>query len=306
MNETQELRRSYRLVVGTESPSNPGISQLRIVFSVTKNLEKFPNQASIDVYNIQRETRKILEKGIEQVQKAPGKYTPAIKLEVGYTDKNKGILVGNITQVTTKKVGPDIITTFDVGDGVASFTDAKMDVSFSPGATAGQILKSILANMGLTVGQTVGLNSLDQYLNGLTLSGSARDHLTSMLRKQGLGWSIQDNQVQILPPNQSTAETAVLLNKDTGLIDTPFRTQYLNTDKIEDRSKTGSKTVGLSKNIQNGMQVLCLMNPEIKPGRKIKIETGLSDLNSGFFKVTKMRHFGDTHSTPWYTDMIVE
>jgi hypothetical protein len=306
-----QFNRNYSLAIGAASPIHFGrlIDNLRVTFDISKSLEQFPNTATFDVYNLSFNSRKQLEETVRDVAKEPrdrGIIVPSLQFQAGYRDNIKNIFTGNITSLTTRKEGPDIVTTFEAGDGIAPFKDTKLDISFKPGATAAEIVNEILISMGLTNGAIVGFNPADQYLQGLTLTGSAKDHLTKVLKKQGLEWSIQDNQVQILKPRETTPDTALILNRASGLIGTPFRTQYLSNGPTDTKS---------SKDFAAGVHATALLNPDIRPGRVILLSNSISVSSTSIktsktiydlFRVVKLRHYGDTHGNPWYTDIIAE
>jgi hypothetical protein len=306
-----QFNRNYRLMFGASSNLYAGflVDNLRIVFNIEKTLEQFPNKGTFDIYNLSKVSRSNIEDLIRKLQKAPrdGNFViPTLVFQAGYRDNIKTALVANVSTITTRKVGPDIITTIEAADGYTAFVDAKLDVSFAPGTTAGQVLTKLLDSMGLSLGsvplnipgRSKGFNPLDQFLQGLTLSGSTKDHLTKLLKKQGLEWSIQDNRVQITAPDEPTPETALLLNRDTGLIDTPYRTSFLNDNLLKKKT---------SRELEEGIHALALLNADIKPGRLIALDPGASGdpSNYGIYKVLKMRHYGDTHGQPWYTDMVM-
>ena len=80
-------------------------------------------------------------------------------------------------------------------------------------------------------------------------------------------WSVQDETLQVTKTGKPTDEAAILLNKETGLVDVPSK-----TDK--------------------GVQFSSLLQPRIRPGRRIKIE---SQAIKGEFTVTKVTHRGESH-----------
>lgn len=307
-----QFGRNYSLVFGPRNPANPAdrgilVKDLRIVFSINKTLETAPNAAIVEIYNLAKTTRARIEDGVAKILKnAQGVEDlvniPTMILNVGYGDDLKNIFIGDVAQITTKRDGPDIVTSFDIGDGASTYADAKLDVSFGPGTKFPQVLNALREKMGLTLGSVIGINPTDQFQNGVTISGPAKDSLTKILSRQDLSWSIQDNKLQILPATSTTNDVAVLLNKSTGLIGSPFKAKVLNDTLVNPQEANASSSKS-GKAMKSGLQCQILLNPEIKPGRQIKVE---SENVSGTFKVTKLRHYGDTHSAPWYTEIVAE
>jgi hypothetical protein len=75
---------------------------------------------------------------------------------------------------------------------------------------------------------------------------------------------------------------AVVVTSETGLIGSPGR---LKSDKQNTAKETG-----------DGVEFQCLLNPKIKPGRLIKLESiGIK----GTFKTVKVTHEGDNQGGSW-------
>jgi len=51
---------------------------------------------------------------------------------------------------------------------------------------------------------------------------------------------------------------------------------------------------------ESGVSATSLLNPEIRPGRRVQVE---SQFVNGVFKVEKVTHSGDTHSTQFYSEV---
>lgn len=272
--------RNYSLLVGPRGKEGILIRGLRVVFQIEKSLEPYPNTCNIDIYNLSEKSRSIIEEK-----------RSAVVFSAGYGSNLKTIFVGDIGKVDTKRTGPDLILSIEAGDGRVPYQEARIDASFAEGARMSGVIDTLTAAFGLSKGQVVGINGSDQFQTGLTLSGPVREQFDMLMARQNLQWSIQNNQLQILPPDVSTGEEAVLLNSETGLIGTPFKTKIVNEDLV--KKKDGVETV-------SGVRCTSLMNSEIRPGRKIKLE---SSTISGVFKVHKVKIHGDTHGTPWYVDI---
>lgn len=270
--------RKVELLIGQRGRTGRLITDLRVAFKVEKSLESNPNAAQIDVYNLNAESRAALEK----------KET-LVRLKVGYGSDVRTLFVGDVAVVTTRSSGPDVVTTIEAGDGELPFQTSTAHLSFAPGTRVGQILDSLVERFGLSRGEVKGLNVNDQYINGATFSGLVKDHLDTLLGKQGLRWSIQDDQLQILPVNTATSGTAVVLTPETGLIGSPHKRVVVNTEVTIQGKATDS-----------GVQVASLLNPSIRPGGLIKVQAKYFE---GVFTVQKVIHTGDTHAGNWFSEV---
>jgi hypothetical protein len=297
---TTLFQRNYNLLIGpkyTGRPNDPNgilIKDLRVQFQIEKSLDKEPNTANIEVTNLSGDSRSLVE-GLSVQTKGgtPVFQQPTLFLNCGYGVKDvtlKNIFQGDIARVTHKRIGTDITTMIEAGDGEVAYNGTSLDKSFSPGTKFDVVLGEVARAMGLSLGQVAGIKP-DQFLQGLSLSGPARMQLQNLMTRQGLSWSIQNGKLQILPPDTGTAETAILINSQTGLIGSPFKTKVVNQSLL--KKKDG-------KEAESGVNVQSLLNPDITPGRIIKLE---SQLVSGVFFVKKLKHIGDTHGTNWYTEM---
>lgn len=272
--------RTCSVVLGPKSADQVLISGLKICFSITKSLEPQPNIATLDVYNLSDESLAIIG----------AKHSTAV-VNAGYGANLRNIFTGGIAKFTTKWQGPTRVTCLEMADGASSYGHSRLDKSFSPGVLFGQVLDQVLAASGLGQEQVKGVNRNDQFHNGLSITGLVRDHLNMLVKRQGLQWSIQDEKIQILPSDTPTDGGEVLLNNETGLIGQPFRSKILNMSLL--KKQTGHI-------YEDGVQVVSLLNPEIKCGRLVTLK---SESVNGRFKVIKLKHTGDTHGTPWYTEV---
>lgn len=273
-----QFNRAVQVRIGPRGTLGVLVDALRVTFNITKSLEPFPNSSTIEITNLSATSRALIEEK-----------RSVVVLSAGYGTDLKNIFIGDIARISTKRVGPDVITEIEAGDGEVAFKDAKLDASFAPGTRFSQVLSAITSSLGLTQGQVKGVNGNDQFQQGLTLSGPSRNHLDTLTRRQRLEWSIQDNQLQILPVDEATDETAIVLNGSTGLVGTPYKTKVVNENLL--KKKDGVQA-------ESGVSCVALLNAEIRPGRRIKLE---SEFINGVFTVRECVHVGDTHGNAWYT-----
>lgn len=273
--------RNVQISVGQRGKPALLITGLRMVCKIEKTLEKTPNNTQIEIYNLSDKSRAVFE------QK-----NAAIRVRAGYGDRVKDIFIGDIGSVVTKRTGADIITQVEAQDGLLAYQSKEADLSFGAGAKIGTILDQLVGAFGLTKGEVQGLDTEDQYLNGVSFSGKVHKHIDTLLEKQPqLSWSIQDNQLQILPKVKASTRPAVLLTPETGLIGSPFKRVVLNQDIAKKQSGADA---------ENGAKVKSLLNADIVPGRLIRVE---AQFMTGTFKVEKVTHEIDTHGTSYYSDI---
>lgn len=279
------FNRNYELIVGPKNQLGIRTTGLRVQFKMDKSLEKYPNNATIEVTNLDKESRSAI-----QNLSGNSANNPAVILSVGYQKQLTVIYQGDIAKMVTRRQGPDLITSFECGDGQVAFNNAKTDVSFNPGTTFQVVVNRLAKDFGVGLGQVRGITDTDQFINGITLSGNTRDHLTTLTNRQGLDWSVQNNQLQILPKNGSTLQEVVYLDRDTGLIGDPFIEKVFRPELSKDKKQVES----------SGVKLLSLLNPSLNPGRQIEVD---SEFISGLFTIKKVTHIGDTHGQQWYSEI---
>jgi len=237
---------------------------LRLKFKIIKTSESAPNKSSVQIYNLSNETRGQAEKK-DQV----------FILTAGFQTNEEVIFSGDVARVITELDGPDFVTTFEAGDGEKAYQSSRVDISFQQGANIKDVFNTLVSSFGKSIKDVSSIPS-QNIINGISLTGLSRKHLDELTKKFGLEWSIQNDSIQILKKNKFTKEEAILLTPSTGLVGIP--------KKKEDGS----------------LDLVSLLQPQIKPGRLIQVE---SRFVTGVFVCRKVTHSGDTHGTDWYSQI---
>ncbi len=273
---SRQYIRAVELTVGNPLTASV-ITGLRIVFEITKDLQGYPNLASISIYNLSQETQSKIQDEFELVT-----------LKAGYQDNLKTIFQGDIRNVTKARRGVDTITTVFAGDGNKDYSDAFFNKSFTDGAKVTDIVNEVIGEFTeVTKGVVEGLSSTAEKLFGANYSGSSADILDQLGEENNFDWSIQNNKVDIIS-RDSFVDSQTVISSQTGMIDSPTITEI-------------------------GIDVKTLLNPSVIPGRLVKVESvapnfelgnlNFRDINKtlgeGVYKVIKIIHNGDTHSNNW-------
>ncbi len=259
------FNRGASLTIGKVKGAGKKYAGFRITFEVEKTSESAPNPAKVSIYNLSKSSRAELEaKGLTMI------------LNVGYSGIGQGdpilsqLFIGDVKKVLTTRQGPDVVTTLEAGDGEVAIKEVHVEQSFAPFTPVQSIIGSLADKLGLAVGTIVpGVAQL--FENGFSMSGLASDNLDKLTSKLGLEWHVTDGELNVLDPALPTAEPAVLLTKDTGLIGVPSKRE-------------------------EGVEFASLLNPAIKPGRLVSL---ISEQITGAFRPRKCRYKGDTHGGDW-------
>lgn len=258
------------VIFGGDDAKNPG---LRIVFKVTKNSQKEPNAGEISIYNLAPTTRaKMEQKGVRSI------------LEAGYAATGLDpLFIGDARTIDHLREGPDWRTVMKCGDGERSFRFARSAASFAGGVTVGDVVRSCVVSMGLSLGNTATqAAALSKVLQqGWTAYGTASTCLDLILRSVGYAFSIQDGVVQILAPNESVAQTIPVLDSTSGLIGSP----EMGTPEQKGKPQL--------------LKVRSLLMAQGRPGGRIDLR---SERYNGIFRTRKVEHSGDTRGGDWFSD----
>lgn len=290
VTDSQQYLRTVKLIVSGNDRNGLDLSQLRIKFSVKRSDTMTPNTADIRVYNLD-------EKTAFQIRK---EFTRVI-LQAGYESNFGVIFQGNIKQVIIgRESATDTFIDIVAGDGDNAYNFAVVNTSLGKGSKQIDQVKAAIDTMGakgVTEGH-LGDFSDAELPRGKVMFGNARDYLRDTAQSTDKTWSIQDEKVTFVGNKTYLPGTAVVLTSNTGMIGTPQQTN-------------------------EGVNVKCLLNPNIKIGGRIKIDNAsiqrfkinLAVPNSaanipaplqadGVYYVLVVEHSGDTRGQDWYSNMI--
>ena len=275
------FKRVAEVIIGKPGGEGKVIKNLRIQFKIQKGASSTLNSSSINIFNLNRDSRGFIE----------GEDNTAT-LNVGYKDEfgNRlldNIFKGTISKIEHKRSGADIISGIEVIEGKKEITQTHIEENFVSGTKTESVLRIVLKRFGLndaTINKIInsvknrGVSNLDkQYLNGVALTGNFKEIMEKIMDKEGIDFSIQDGK-PLIDKDIIVQDEAILINKDTGMIGIPIKKE-------------------------KGVEVVSLIQPGIVIGSTISIA---SELINGFFKVRQIIYNGDTHQNKWEMKITVE
>lgn len=279
--------RNYLLRVGVPGKESLAISGLQCTFKVQKSSDnkKKGNHASVSVYNLSENSRKLIEHD-----------DAVISLDVGYADTGlHELFSGEVTDVQTTRNGEDIVTTFTLDSVFSGLNHKILSKLISPGTTLQELFKQVAKDMPeITQTKFSGPSLQKKVLDGYPVNGTPRQVLTEVCDAYGLEWQIDSGILYVTDVTYSfmTDKQAFVLNEFSGLIDRPEEEEIEKQRSKKDKKKKGRK----------GLRIQCLLNPLIKSGGVIKLEFG--DL-SGYYKVIDVSHNGEIYGNAWSTTITV-
>ena len=272
MGETL-FNRNARVTFGQRGLEGARVTNLRIVFDIKKTKTSTGNDCKIKIYNMNSTNRDLLKNEDDMI----------VSLEVGYGGNFDEIYYGNIQYaIPFERVGPDIVTTIEAKTGHRNTVETQFDKSYDGGVKHKNIVKDItdkMKELGDIAYKEVASLKDTVVQNGFSLSGTVEHVMDKIMAQQELEWSIQDRKLQILEPDQTTGEDAILFTPLTGLIGSP-------------------------KPREKGVEFKALIQAtEMAPGRAIKLE---SQSVNGIFKIKELGFKGDTHGKSWFAKVVAE
>lgn len=282
-----QKNRVYQLTVGDSKTGEAFIieNQLQVTFDISKSTDnkKRTNSAAIEIYNLSPDQIKILDTDY-----------PSASFSVGYLDTGsiKRIFGGQVTHVSTRKSGTDVVTQLQLGSGYVELNHELLNEIVPPGSSVREVAETIRkAIPGVSRGVYNGTNLNNEILYGYPLMGSPKEMLSDLAQKYNLDYQLDDDVLYVKDNDRANTENfnqAYVISAYTGLIENAYRVAGDRKRAKKDKAK------------KPGIQVKILLNPDIIAGDIIKLE---DTYITGFFRVDSLRHTGGWRSSGWYTEI---
>lgn len=251
---------------------NPGGVQqheIKVAFSVSRNISSTPNEGTITIYNLAQEHREAI-----------GREFDTVTLEAGYENNTGVIFMGQIRDlehqaresVQNTRSGLDILTQINVGDGDSALRRAVISKTFPAGSTVEEITEGIYTELeaqGLARGEWMLPEDVLKYKRPYSVWGTAFKELNLLGRSHRFYWSVQNGAVEIIPHDGALPGT-IYLDKYTGLIEAPTITD-------------------------NGIKVRALLNPAARPNRTVTVQSTIINLTNSTYRISEVEFYGDNH-----------
>jgi len=264
-----QFDRTLSLVLGDE------LLGLRVQFNIEKEMTaQGASKADIKIFNLSPTHQAQIESGSKGQQ---------IRLSVGYGGENKVLYQGPVFFASLEKQGADVITTCQMWQGV--FTDRKAFVQLENVSDDYEILKACLTALkpyGVARGHVsdMSIQALrnNRHSAGFSGLGPTSKFLTMVTKAAGLRWANHNQEINIFGPDEYELPELIELSATSGMIGVP--------SKAED----------------NAYKVRALLNPDLAPGRCVRIKSTVFPMH-GDLKIIKGAYVGDSLEGDWYCDL---
>lgn len=280
-----QRNRVFELVIGDYKTGNGLlIKDLQVTFDISKstNNKNRTNSATIEIYNLSEESLKVLDTDY-----------PAAVFSAGYLDTGgaKRLFSGQVTNVSTRKSGTDVVCQLTMGSGYVELNHETLSDVVPPGNNVQDAIEKLRKAIGADRGVYNGTNLNNEIIYGYPLSGTPKEMLDELAEKYQLDWQLDDGVLYVHDNDRAATEQfqlAYVISPFTGLIERPYRVSGDRRRSKKDKVK------------KPGVQMKILLNPDIKAGDIIQIEEGLL---KGWYKVDSIRHTGSWRGDNWFTEI---
>lgn len=247
---------------------------LRVQFNIDKEMtENGAGKCEVKIFNPSKEH-------LAEFESDTGE--KLLTVYAGYDGINKMLFTGKVLFAITEQSGPDIIVTCQMVPGQKALTGTYLKVENA--TTDGQILQAVLNSLRTAGGVVKGhissavMAALDAGKHsGFSDIGTTAKFLNLITKRHKLRWAIHNNELNIYSAGEYEAPEMIQVDAESGMIGIPSKTQT------------------------NQYKVRTLLNGDIVPGRRIRVESKVHPLK-GDLKVIKVTHVGDTLEGDWYSD----
>lgn len=263
------------------NPGGVSRHEIKIAFNISKGISSSANTAEIEIWNLKESSRNSMGKEFDE-----------ITLEAGYMPPQGGagnvgvIFKGNIRDVEHTRDGSNIITRISCGDGDKALRRATISKSYRKGTPVKEVVEDIykeLEKQGVKRGEWKFPDSMEQsFKRPYATCGSCAREMDTLGRGRQFYWNIQNGTMEIIP-GDGFIGTIVSITPQSGMIGVPTITD-------------------------NGVKVSALLNPEIRPNRRVQVESQVLEMNAanGVYRVSQCDYSGDNREGEFRVDVTGE
>lgn len=257
-------------------------NDLRITFNVEKSKHKNPNSSTIQVYNLNKETRDMLDKN-----------NIHIFLNAGYTEGYETLIKSDVTNIDHKFQGQDWISTFYTAESFISIKSSTSSQAFKKDEKLEDAIKALGKDMGLEFDglvKNVTLKSKE------ILAGSSATALEELMEAYELEYHISNGKIKIFD-NKLQRKDAHVICSDTGLLK---EKGVVKTDVGVNIRTILNPTINAGDTIY--LDASYISENAVKTASFIKEDMSLENLN-GYYNVSNAKFIGDNYGSDYVVEL---
>ena len=249
--------------------SNGNNDSLYISVNISKGIISVRNTCTIQIYNLNENTRNALSRGL------------SVNVYAGNEGEAKELVYkGGITRALTTRAGPNLITTISCLTGQAGLLLSKVSKSYTEGVEVAKIVQDLASTIP---GVTIDPNDIAVEGNigpsGFVFIGSAQNAIDRLAKQYGFSWNIEDGKF-IARRDGSYMPSNIILSENNGL------------------RKVSPRTDGLFS-FQKGVDIQAHYMPNISPWKSIKVKTALNKMLSGTYQCHQIDYALNPKGREW-------
>jgi len=267
MLNSSRFGRDYELIITLNTGEAVIIKpNIRIQFDSVKSVDAGLNSCRVRIYNLSKDKRKKLVKDDTDT-----KTKLEFLLKAGY-NKIETLFKGFILECFSEKSGADIVTTAVSMDGLVDAQGSYTSTTVKKGDAINVILKDMPNTTRARISERPVVN------RAKVLVGNSLKLVENNL-KDDETYYIDEGKLYIIKQNEVVSDIIPLVNASTGLLNTPTKKKYEVTFNT-------------------------LLNPTIRIGCQVKIESIYAENLNGTYKVLTITYRGDSTGTDWSQEVI--
>lgn len=309
-----QFNRQIRITIGTPGQGGIVVENLKIKFTVDKDITQETNKATVEIWNLTEDNQVLCEQP-----------DSVVIIEAGYKEEGgpERVFAGYVIAAYTKNDGSNTITRIEGSDGQVPIRDTVLSIGYAAGVNGRQIANDIAGKMGLAINIAPDVEFFD-FASGFSFVGKGREALNKVCDASGLNWSIQNNQIQVIYNDGVTGTFANVFDSDSGLLGSPERrvkaARRADDQLYRDALKTATATPTFRKDGKPRKQrakkkkreckkkkaqwkIETLLSSNSNPGDAVKV---VSRYVSGWFRIESITHTGETYGGEFKSEMELE
>lgn len=279
---TKFYNRKYEILINDETfiPETTDGREFKMTFEILIDYGGFITYSDVAIYNLSDETAaKAFKRGNK------------FAIRAGYEDGVDYLFNGEIRNAFKERSGPDTMTRI-IARGNAD-SNKTINQTLGKGTKLTAIIKACVNAMGFPlVIREDDFKDVAPYAKGYTMTGDPRVYLDKLAQTHKFSYLVDKNKLIVTANNSHRQTTPVIVSQFEGMIGIPEISE-----------------VGCDVNVR--------LNPKIKIGGRIDVQTELKTFNfsnlyfqdipesagKGIYRIFKLKHSGDTHGDSWTTSI---
>jgi hypothetical protein len=249
------------------------LNGIDIQFRIDKHMGAVMNEANVIIYNLTREDIEYLTTFTSQW--IAYQQRKRIRIFAGYTDTSVGLIFDGDIIEALPSMPPDIALRCKARSG--AYNNSTM---ISKSVTEPIAVKDLLQQASSWTGLTINdKTTTDKKVNGFYYTGSATQLISQLNDIPNIIVYEDDNALWAVDKtNTNIGLQTRIINKHSGMVDIPQPNAL-------------------------GIKVTVLLDPTIKLGQKIKVESSLIPACNGIYTVYELSHTGHLRGNDFYTEI---